>query len=208
MSQSPGRLLSLALIVACVLLFVVAGLLGGPANMRDLAAIHSLGAERAAQIELTHRAIMVTQLGGAPILTGILLIAVAQLAYARQWRSAISLAGIVLGGRFTVELLKIFIHRPRPHFSPFPVEVASLSFPSGHAANSMITFLALALIAAPTKYRAAAITAAVAASALIGSTRPLLGVHWPSDVVGGWAFGIAWVVAGAALTYRWRRAAK
>ena len=72
----------------------------------------------------------------------------------------------------------------------------------------MITFLALALIAAPTKSRAAAITAAVAASALIGSTRPLLGVHWPSDVVGGWAFGIAWVVAGAALTYRWRRAAK
>ena len=78
-----------------------------------------------------------------------------------------------------------------------------MSFPSGHAANSMITFLALALILAPARYRAAAIAAATAASVLIGSTRPLLGVHWPSDVVGGWAFGIAWVVIGVELSRRW-----
>lgn len=72
----------------------------------------------------------------------------------------------------------------------------------------MITFLALALIVAPAKTRAVAIAAAVAASTLIGATRPLLGVHWPSDVIGGWAFGVAWVVAGVALSRRWRAAAK
>ena len=137
------------------------------------------------------------------MLAGILLIAVALLAYARRWRSAISLALIVLGGRIAVEALKLAIERPRPHFSPYPVEIASLSFPSGHAANSMITFLALALIVAPARYRAAAVAAATSASVLIGSTRPLLGVHWPSDVVGGWAFGIAWVVIGVELSRRW-----
>ena len=72
----------------------------------------------------------------------------------------------------------------------------------------MITFLALALVVTPAKYRSAAITAAIAASVLIGSTRPLLGVHWPSDVIGGWAFGIAWVVALVELSRRWRTPAK
>ena len=203
MSQSPGRFLSLALSIAAVLLFVVAGLVGGPDNMRDVTAIHSLAAERAARIGLTGQAIVITRFGGAPYLFGILLISVALLAYARRWRSAISLTLIVLGGRIAVEALKLAIERPRPHFSPYPVEIASLSFPSGHAANSMITFLALALILAPARYRAAAIAAATAASVLIGSTRPLLGVHWPSDVVGGWAFGIAWVVIGVELSRRW-----
>lgn len=208
MSQSTERLLYWALIVAALLLFVVAGLVGGPDNMRDVAAIHSLQAERAARIGLTGQAIVITRFGGAPYLFGILLIAVALLAYARRWRSAMSLTAIVLGGRIAVELLKLAIGRPRPHFSPYPVEIASLSFPSGHAANSMITFLALALIAAPAKYRTASIAAAIAASVLIGSTRPLLGVHWPSDVVGGWAFGVVWVTVGVALIRHWRSAAK
>ena len=203
MLQTPGRFLSLALSIAALLLFMVAGLLGGPDYAPDVAAIHSLGAERAAQLGLTGRAIIITRFGGAPMLAGILLIAVALLAYARRWRSAISLTLIVLGGRIAVEALKLAIERPRPHFSPYPVEIASLSFPSGHAANSMITFLALALIVAPARYRAAAIAAATAASVMIGSTRPLLGVHWPSDVVGGWAFGIVWVVIGVELSRRW-----
>ena len=208
MSQFPRRFLSLALIIVALLLFVVAGLLGGPDNMRDVAAIHSLAAERAAHLGLTGQAIVITRFGGAPYLFGILLIAVALLAYARRWPSAISLAAIVLGGRIAVELLKLAIDRPRPHFSPYPVEIASLSFPSGHSANSMITFLALALVVTPAKYRSAAITAAIAASVLIGSTRPLLGVHWPSDVIGGWAFGIAWVVALVELSRRWRAPAE
>lgn len=208
MSQSSERFLSLAAVIAGLLLFIAAGLVGGPENMHDVAAIHSLAAERAAHIGLTGQAIVITRFGGASALLGTLLIAVAMLAYARRWRSAIALAVIVLGGRIAVELLKLAIDRPRPQFTPYPVEIASLSFPSGHAANSMITFLALALIVAPTRYRAAAIATAVAASALIGSTRPLLGVHWPSDVVGGWAFGMAWVVAGLELGRRWRRAAE
>lgn len=208
MLHSPSRLFSLAMAVVGLLLFVVAGLVGGPDNLRDVAAIHSLAAERTASIGLTGQAIIVTRFGGASVLLGILLFVVALLAYKRRWRSAIALAAIVLGGRIAVEALKLAIDRPRPDFTSFPVEISSLSFPSGHSANSMITFLALALIVAPAKTRAVAIAAAVAASTLIGATRPLLGVHWPSDVIGGWAFGVAWVVAGVALSRRWRAAAK
>lgn len=191
-----------------LLLFVVAGLVGGPGNMRDVAAIHSLAAERGADPSLTRQAIIITRFGGASALLAMLLVSLAILAHDRRWRAMTALAGIVIGGRVAVELLKLAIDRPRPHFLPYPVEIASLSFPSGHSANSMITFLALALIAAPARYRAASIAAAVAASILIGSTRPLLGVHWPSDVVGGWAFGILWVLIGAHLSRSWRSAAK
>ena len=208
MSQFPDRFLSLALIIAALLLFMVAGLVGGPDNARDVAAIHSLAADRATHLGLTGRAIVITRFGGVTTLVAILMVSIAFLAFARQWRSAISLAAIVLGGRIAVELLKLAIQRPRPHFSPYPVEIASLSFPSGHSANSMITFLALALIVAPARFRSTAIAAAIAASMLIGSTRPLLGVHWPSDVVGGWAFGIAWVVALVELSRRWRAPAE
>lgn len=208
MSQSPERLLWWAVVGAALLLFVMAGLVGGPDNLRDVAAIHSLAAERAARIGLTGRAIIITHLGGASMLIAILLAAIAWLAYLRRWRPAISLAAIVLGGRIAVELLKLAIQRPRPFFSPYPVEIASLSFPSGHAANTMITFLALALIVAPAKGRAIAIAAAAATSVLVGVTRPLLGVHWPSDVAGGWAFGVAWVMVGVALSRRWINPAK
>lgn len=190
-------------IVAALLLFILAGMIGGPDNLREVAAIQSLEAYRNFHVALTGQAIVVTYAGGAPMLLALLLAAAAWLAFLRRWRPAISLVTIVLSGRIAVELLKLAIERPRPFFSPYPVEIASLSFPSGHAANTMITFLALALIAAPAKGRAAAIILAATASVLVGVTRPFLGVHWPSDVIGGWAFGIAWVAAGVALSRRW-----
>jgi undecaprenyl-diphosphatase len=66
----------------------------------------------------------------------------------------------------------------------------------------MAIFLTIALIAAPRKYRLAAVVSALIASFVVGMTRPFLGVHWPSDVVGGWALGagiaiIAWSIAEA-----------
>lgn len=208
MSQLPDRFFSWTLLVVALLLFVVAGLVGGPDNMRDVAAIHSLAAERAARIGLTGQAVQITHFGGAPMLIACLVVAVAWLAYARRWRPAISLVAIVLGGRVAVELLKLAIQRPRPFFSPYPVDIASLSFPSGHAANTMITFLAMALFIAPPRARVVSLAAAAAISVLIGVTRPLLGVHWPSDVVGGWAFGTAWVMIGFELSRRWIDPAK
>lgn len=201
--SSRHRFVSWAVIVAALLLFVGAGLVGGPGNLRDVAAIHSLAAERAAHVALTGRAVNITHFGGAPTLLAILLAALAWLAMARRWRPATYLAAIVLGGRIAVELLKLAIQRPRPFFSPYPVEIASLSFPSAHAANTMITFLALALIVAPARVRTIAVTFAAVIAVVVGVTRPLLGVHWPSDVVGGWAFGTAWVMIGYKLSRRW-----
>lgn len=208
MRQSPDRFLTIVAVFTALLLFALAGLIGGPHFARDVAAIHSLAAERAADTRLTIEAITITEIGGAPGMMTILAISLGMLALAKRWRDGLSLFGIVIGGRIAIELLKLAIDRPRPFFGPYPVKVASVSFPSGHAGNSMITFLALAFIAAPARWRMPAIAAAVLTSVTIGATRPLLGVHWPTDIIGGWSFGIAWVVAMVALTDPWRGAAK
>lgn len=208
MRQSSDHYLPVLVIAAVILLFVVAAWIGGPDYGPDVAAIHALAAERTANPGLTARAITVTEIGGWPGMMTILAVAVAGLALARRWRDAVSLVGVVLGGRVAIELLKLAIDRPRPSITPYPVEVASLSFPSGHAGNSMITFLALALIVAPARWRGVAAAVGIGLSLAIGATRPLLGVHWPSDVVGGWAFGIGWVVALGALSRRWRSTAE
>ena len=94
---------------------------------------------------------------------------------------------------------------PRPRRRPADhehlVEVQSLSFPSAHSANSMIVFLAL--VVAPARHRKLAVLLAVAGSMIIGISRPMLGVHWPSDVIGGWSFGAAWVLTMLGLAERW-----
>jgi len=195
MSSIPLKAYQWAIVLIALAIFLLAATLGGPGNARDVGAIHWLAAERASHHVLTSSAITLTAVGGAPGTIAILVAALAAVGFARRWRQAITIGLIVLGGRGVVEVIKLIVDRPRPHFGPWPVKVASLSFPSGHAANSMMTFLALALIAVPARFRAIAVTAAVLLSLLIGATRPYLGVHWPSDVVGGWAFGIAWVTA-------------
>jgi membrane-associated phospholipid phosphatase len=106
------------------------------------------------------------------------------------------LLGITLSGRLLVELGKSWIGRLRPEDQEHLVAAQSYAFPSGHAANATIVWLSLALLAPQTARgrRIAIIVAAIIALA-VGVSRPMLGVHWPSDVIGGWAFGLAWTLA-------------
>ena len=117
-------------------------------------------------------------------------------------RTAFLFLGITLAGRTLVEAQKFGVHRLRPDDLEHLVPVKSLSFPSAHAANSMMLWLTLALLTAPPRWRAPAMVAALTVAFLVGLTRPMLGVHWPSDVVGGWAFGAAWVLAMVSLAER------
>jgi undecaprenyl-diphosphatase len=90
---------------------------------------------------------------------------------------------------------KYEVARVRPALEPHLVVVKTQSFPSGHAASSMIFYLALAIaLTAGTRWHRAAAGGAVVLSLLIGTSRVMLGVHWPSDVIGGWAFGMLWVL--------------
>lgn len=187
-----------------VLLLLAAALGGGPAFSTDVGLIHGLNDWRRSLVGVTVTAAAVTMLGGGFLLVPAALAAAAYLAWRKRIGAAAALLATTLGGRLVIELAKLAIDRPRPVVGPYEVYVTSTSFPSGHAGNTMITYLALALFLAPRERRQRVLKLALLGSLVVGATRPLLGVHWPTDVVGGWAFGALWVLAAYSLARRAR----
>ena len=97
--------------------------------------------------------------------------------------SAVGAARDLLVGRGLSEAQKYWIARVRPDLEPHLVVVKTSSFPSGHAASSMIFYLTLALaLTAGTRWQRPAVAGAILLSLAIGTSRVMLGVHWPSDV--------------------------
>jgi undecaprenyl-diphosphatase len=119
-------------------------------------------------------------------------------------RRCAALVAVVLFGRLSVDLLKLWFDRARPTLVDYDVVTHSVSFPSGHAGNSAITFLAIALITG-SLFRNGTVRLLGAAALIfaIGLTRPMLGVHWPTDVLAGWAWGVAWTLTWVQLLRKW-----
>ena len=175
--------------------FLMLAFSGGPLSGWDTIVADWFGQFRADAPYAARWAARVTIVGGAYVTLGAALIATFWLLAKKMPGHALLLAAIVLFERLSVDLIKDASGRPRPQVGDLP---SSLAFPSGHAANSMTTFLAIALIAVPTPYRRLAIVFALAITLIVGMTRLVLGVHWTSDVVGGWIFGL--LAVGLAVT--------
>ena len=134
--------------------------------------------------------------------TGLVLVAAGAIGYlliSRQMRTALFVLAATGGGAAFGKLLKLAYARPRPTLVPHLVDVASASFPSGHATDSAIVYLTLGALLARTVpepgIRIYIISVAILLALLIGISRVYLGVHWPSDVVAGWTIGSAWALA-------------
>jgi undecaprenyl-diphosphatase len=135
-----------------------------------------------------------TALGEPTVLVGAGFLIAAWLWHRGRGRFALGLLLVILVGRGVSEVEKYWIARARPALEPHLVVVKTSSFPSGHATSSMIFYLTLALSLVPAPWRRLAAASAVLLSLLVGISRVMLGVHWPSDVVGGWSFGLLWVL--------------
>ena len=193
MSMTITARASIALLLAAA--FFVLATVGGPSSPLDTAVAEWFGQVRADLPAAVQYAEALTAIGGAPVTLGLSLIAAIWLFAKRMRGRALLLAATVLLQRLAVELMKDAFGRPRPAVEHLP---SSLAFPSGHAANSMATYLAIAIIAVPDRYRRPAVLTAVAVTFVVGLTRLILGVHWASDVVGGWTLGL--LAAGLAVT--------
>lgn len=140
----------------------------------------------------------ITALGGFTVLALVTLLAVGYLLTLKRWADAALLLAATVGGTAISEGLKMGFNRPRPDLVAHVVETTSMSFPSGHAMLSAVTYLTLGALIARTQDRTSlhgyVLGAAVLLTVLIGVSRIYLGVHWPTDVLAGWCLGAAWAL--------------
>jgi len=142
----------------------------------------------------------ISMLGDTEIRLGIVaLLILALFAWGRRL-DALLLGVTITAGMGINSLLKLLFSRPRPDLMPHLDTVMSLSFPSGHAAHSATLYLLIALFAGSmthgSKTQVAIVSVAAVLIMLIGLSRVVLGVHWPSDVLAGWAVGTGFAMIG------------
>jgi undecaprenyl-diphosphatase len=201
----PGFVLAAGAVTAVVLAAVFAEILDAVVEGDDLAAIDRPVVAWVAE----HRAgwlsdlmVAVTDLGDKLVLATVVTAVAAGVAYRlRSWRPVL-LAALVAGGcGLLVAAAKLLIARDRPDPLLRVITETGYSFPSGHAASALTAFAMVAwLVCMVTTGRTIRATAWLAAGLLtvaVGLSRVYLGVHYPSDVLGGWVLGVTWLLTVA-----------
>lgn len=125
----------------------------------------------------------------------------------RRVRLAVFLVATTLAGGLIDTAVKIAVDRDRPSLEAPVATAHGQSFPSGHAMSSTVAYGALLLVllpALPARARRPAVAGAVVLVLAIGFSRLALGVHYISDVLGGYALGLAWLAASTAAFSVWR----
>lgn len=140
----------------------------------------------------------ITALGSVGVLSLVVTSTAVFLFLARRVRTALFVVAATGGGAIAATLLKEVFDRPRPDLVAHGTYVASASFPSGHAMISAVVYLTLGALVArlvPGRILKLYVMAvATVLAGLIGASRVYLGVHWPTDVLAGWAAGAAWAI--------------
>ena len=161
-------------------------------NGFDRSVMGALGSIRSPSATKLVRAI--TFFGGVP---GAIAVSLSSVYASRKTpRAAAQIAVGALGGITAELVIKRFFRRMRPDFLPHLEQVSSTSFPSGHSMASSSLYLTLAFVGSRGKrlreHRLVVLSGAVGLASAVGLTRVYLGVHWPTDVLGGLALGTAW----------------
>lgn len=140
----------------------------------------------------------ITALGGNIVLTLFVLAVVGYLMLNGRKRLVIIVLVSALGSLGVNTLMKNSFDRSRPELVPHHTAVYTASFPSGHAMAAASIYLTLGALLARLEQRRRVKTyillVATLLTLLVGISRIYLGVHWPTDVLAGWAAGAGWAL--------------
>lgn len=142
--------------------------------------------------------------GVVPVDIGLVLLLLAL----RRWRDSL-FAALATGGSALLNVAtKQLFARDRPGLWESISPETTFSFPSGHAMGSMTLALVLVLLAWPTRARGWVLAAMAVFVPMVGLSRIYLGVHYPSDILAGWAAASVWVVGVYLVLYQRPRFAR
>jgi undecaprenyl-diphosphatase len=192
-----GAFLAIAAAAAAFGTLTIAVRLGWtPLLSLDAAISRHLNALVASHSAFVRALTIVSTLGGSAVLIWLVALPVVVLVLRQRYRLAIYLALTALGAAVLDPTLKALVGRARPTVPQPIAHGGGFSFPSGHALDSLICYGAVVLVflpALPRRRRWLLVGPAALVVILVGASRIMLGVHFVSDVIGGWSLAIAWL---------------
>lgn len=114
------------------------------------------------------------------------------------WGSALAMGLTTLVSAFTSEILKAYFGRERPDLIPHLFTETSAAYPSGHANNAAVVYILFIMLVPQARHPGWQLAAAFMII-VTGLSRIMLGVHWPTDVIGGWMLGTSFALMAAAV---------
>ncbi len=200
----PSLLKPLLFVLVATLLALAFAMLGSEVGEGDTLFVDMQVLQRAHALRAGHPWLAefmrdLSGLGSTVVLTLFTLATVGYLALVSQRAMAIFVATSAISGTVLVSVFKAAFGRIRPDFAYAELAASGLSFPSGHASMSALVFLTMGALLASSHKRVSErlyiLMTAGLMTLLVGLSRVALGVHYATDVLGGWAFGSAWAIA-------------
>lgn len=145
--------------------------------------------------------LFLTELGGKIVIATVTFLLTLYFVMKRNFYKAAFVVASVAGVSLLNTLLKTVFDRPRPDLWEWLITETSFSFPSGHSVASAALALTIVVLVWRTKWRWMAMSVGALYVASVGLSRMYLGVHYVSDVIGGWTLAIAWVSLVACVLY-------